>query len=379
MNTRILWGSALLLALATGAAQAYTTKSGAVGGQTWTAGTYYVNGNLSVASGTVLTLEPGVVVKVLTSRAVDCNGRLVAVGTESQPIIWTSRDDNSVGETIAESDGVPAPGDWRGMEINGYSTATGSALLEHCHFRYGGQVASGAPNSNLYFYYADSASVRQCTFSLSQQHGLRLHITSPHLEDCAFQDNTGHGISGTSGGSPLIRDCTFETNGQYAAYLSGINMGSCGGNGGSGNGTNVLGFSGDVADGHTLSANQPGLPYGLIGATEVSVNTVFTLGAGTHIKADPVAQLTVYGALEVAGTADSTVVITSIKDDSVDGDSNADGAATQPAPGDWRGMHVNGYSTSQGILHMSHGRLAYGGNSAGQADSGVYLYYCDDA
>jgi len=99
----------VLLGLGAGLAQAYTTKTGAVGGQTWSAGTCYVSGNLSVAAGTVLTLEPGVIVKVLTSRAVDVNGRLEAVGTESQPIIWTSRDDDSVGETIAGSDGVPAP------------------------------------------------------------------------------------------------------------------------------------------------------------------------------------------------------------------------------------------------------------------------------
>lgn len=369
----------LLACLLSGGAQAYTTKTGAVGGQTWTAGTYYVSGNLSVAAGTTLTLEPGVIVKVLSSRVVGLDGRLVAVGTESQPIIWTSRDDNSVGEVISGSDGLPAPGDWRGMEINGYSTATGSALLEHCIFRYGGQVASGNPNSNLYLSYPDSATVTQCRFESSLHHGMRLLQASPRLEACVFHANGEHGISGTTGGTPSIWNCSFTNNGTYAANLSGVNMGSGGGNSGSGNGTNVLGFSGDVADGHTLQANEPGLPYGLIGATDVVSGRSYTLAPGVRIKATSTAQLTVTGTLHVAGTADSLVVITSIHDDSVDGDSNANGAATSPAPGDWRGIQCNGYSTAMGEVYLDWLRLCYGGNSAGTADADLYLHYADAA
>ncbi|MFA7330321.1 MAG: right-handed parallel beta-helix repeat-containing protein [Candidatus Delongbacteria bacterium] len=356
---------------------AYTTKTGAVGGQTWSAGTYYVSGNLTVAAGTTLTLEPGVIVKVLASRVVDIDGALVAVGTESQPIIWTSRDDDSVGEAISGSDGVPAPGDWRGMEINGYSTATGSALLEHCIFRYGGQVASGNPNSNLFLNYPDSAELRNCRFSQSLKNGLRLAAASPLLEACAFQSNLEHGLSGTTGGTPTIRACTFTDNGLYAAYLSGINMGSGGGNSGSGNGTNLLAFSGDVADGHRLSANEPGLPWGLLAGTEVANGRTYTLGAGVRIKVLAAAELTVTGTLLVQGAPDSLVVLTSVHDDSVDGDSNSNGAATSPAPGDWRGIFVNGYSGNAGVLAMDHARVCYGGNSTGQADACLALSYAD--
>src|SRR3989338_6795528 len=85
---------------------------------TWTLGnTYYLNvdNNVDVA-GCMLTIQPGAVVKFKTGGTtylyVTNSGILVAKGTSAQKIIFTSRNDDSVGEIVAGSTGIPNKGDY---------------------------------------------------------------------------------------------------------------------------------------------------------------------------------------------------------------------------------------------------------------------------
>jgi RHS repeat-associated protein len=70
----------------------------------------------------------------------------------------------------------------------------------------------------------------------------------------------------------------------------------------------------------------------------------------------PDSDLNVYGTLLSQGTADSPVYITSIKDDSVGGDTNGDGNASVPAPGDWYRIEI--YS---GSVEFDQTIVRYGG------------------
>ncbi|MBS3061103.1 MAG: hypothetical protein J4215_00810, partial [Candidatus Diapherotrites archaeon] len=84
----------------------------------WLTGTtYYLNVDNNVdVKGCMLTIQPGVVVKFKTGGTtyinVTTNGILKAQGSSDSKIIFTSRDDNSVGASVAESDGVPQKADY---------------------------------------------------------------------------------------------------------------------------------------------------------------------------------------------------------------------------------------------------------------------------
>jgi hypothetical protein len=64
----------------------------------------------------------------------------------------------------------------------------------------------------------------------------------------------------------------------------------------------------------------------------------------------------VKGRLNIDGTNANKVYFTFIKDDTIAGDTNNDGSATSPAPGDWSNTRV----LSGGVLNINHADLSYG-------------------
>lgn len=79
-------------------------------------------------------------------------------------------------------------------------------------------------------------------------------------------------------------------------------------------------------------------PYVINFPTTVYPGATLSIDPGVVVKFEGSGSLVVEGALQAAGTTSEKIHFTSIKDDSVGGDTNADGASTLPSVSDWQGI-----------------------------------------
>ena len=88
---------------------------------TLNAGTYYMDGSITIPTGKVLTVEPGVVIKAKArfNGEIIVQGKLNAIGTATAPIVFTSYTDSSAGY-------------WRGILV----TSTGEMVGDNIKIRY---------------------------------------------------------------------------------------------------------------------------------------------------------------------------------------------------------------------------------------------------
>ena len=117
------------------------THSGTISSnQEWLSGfVHEITGSLTVNPGVTLTIDPGAIVKLSGYADFTINGSLVADGTLTQPIIFTSLlDDTHGGDTNGDGAATaPSAGDW------GRIVVSGSADFNHAQVLYGGGTASG--------------------------------------------------------------------------------------------------------------------------------------------------------------------------------------------------------------------------------------------
>ena len=101
-----------------------------------------------------------------------------------------------------------------------------------------------------------------------------------------------------------------------------------------------------------------GSTYRISGTLTISNGGSLTIPPGTVLKMESGASIVVNsgGTLDALGTRAAPIVITSVRDDSVSGDTNGDGGATIPQPGDWEEIRNNG-----GTMNLAHVTALYGG------------------
>lgn len=353
-----------------------------------------VDSALTILAGETLTLDPGVAIKFESGSALDVEGAIEALGSAQEPVTFTSlRDDSIGGDTNADGAATtPSPGAWSGINITSPNLAS---TLDHTEIAYAGTYAAiditgGASptisNSNIhhasgngiYAYGGASPHIFNNNISDTEGNGIGFDTnvsdsfaSAVDIHDNTVRDNFGAGIYVTTFGSDsvgvsLSGNLALDNGGDAIAYngYAGTLPPDIDENPQpQGNGLDALRVTGNVDSG---SWQDPGYPLVVDGGLKVLTGGSLELDPGLNLKFMPGGGLIdVDGALRVKGTAADPVVLTSIKDDSAYGDTNADGWTTLPAPGDWRGIRFNAGSGSTGNRStIEHAKITFGGGAS---------------
>ena len=100
-------------------------------------------------------------------------------------------------------------------------------------------------------------------------------------------------------------------------------------------------------------------PYVIDGNLTVAPGVTLTIETGVIVKFDDGIGLTVNGILIAQGEEGDEIFFTSLKDDTVGSDTNGDGDASSPAPGDWSQIWINDGSE----VALTHTTLRHGGHA----------------
>ncbi|MBR5591923.1 MAG: InlB B-repeat-containing protein [Kiritimatiellae bacterium] len=126
--------------------------------------------------------------------------------------------------------------------------------------------------------------------------------------------------------------------------------------------TQKTALSGTISSDKKLSR---GSVYRVSGTLTIASGATLTIPAGTVLKMESGATINVNSGatLKAEGTRAQPIIMTSIKDDSVGGDTNGDGNKTMPQPGDWHQIRVAGGTFNASNLSMLY--LSNGNNQGG--------------
>ncbi|MDD8017939.1 MAG: right-handed parallel beta-helix repeat-containing protein [Bacteroidota bacterium] len=310
--------------------------------------TYVLLEDLTINSGTNVTVDPGIVLKFNTSTGIYVNGGFKAKGTTSggQVIFTSLKDDNYgnsgaplPGDTNGDGNGsAPAVGDWYTIRFQATSDDVFS-LIDSCIVKFGGGNTYGAVT------YTDAGStLSNSTLSDSYNFGVKCENSStPLVNNVAIANCRLDPIAMSLKANPTFTAITFTANGS-----KGIRI-----------------LEGTLSSNATLAkrdvAGINNIAY-IVDNLTISPNAVLTIAPGVVIKlSNYYNAISVQGALVANGTPSQKIVFTSFKDDSNGGDTNNDGNSSSPNRGDWNVIDFSA-SSADSLNIMRHCVFRYGGN-----------------
>jgi len=307
------------------------------GNHTWANhGVPYILGgaHFEVIDGDSLTIEAGCSLKFAGNYQFQVSGTLIADGTVSDKITFTSNQP------------TPAPGDWYQIY---FVNADPGCLMDNCSVQYG-----GSSYASVYIYGdGENVTIQNSEISYSATSGVGVIANAdPLIQNCIISNNQEYGISCHFGYStPFISDCVLENNGNYAmnVWAPGVTL---------------------LTGNFTISGNSPNAVYVNTGSvstcTWINPTVPYVIGGNITVTDGQALTIEPGNTLKFAGNYQFQVNGTLIADGSTDQITFTSNAAT-PSPGDWRRIYF--VNPEPGCL-MDNCLIQYGGSST----SNVYIY-----
>lgn len=411
------WIKSFLAFLLLAVASSFTTTAGAAvvihdgtlsADETWVrTDIHVIETGVSVPVDVTLTIQSGAIIKFKTTAYLYIYGTLLAAGTVTEKITFTSYKDDYGGNTNGDVTGIVANnGDWGGIEFRGASELSEISYIE---VRFGGagayndtavQVAGTSPtlanilvenSAGVGVKIANTAALlRDSVVRNNDGDGILIGSVSsnPELTGNTIKDNAGIGVNVVGDSKPILDFNIIEGNTSYGVYyastitiappltnntirLNGWAMqvplsvvpSSTDNNNISANINNHIVVTGSSST-HTtrnlkLSHKDVYLMYGTM-----FFDHDLIISPGVIIKIASRGNIYIGGSSTIVGTENERIIITSAKDDSAGGATNGQ---TNPTSGYWYGVNLGGGSLD--IHRMAYTDIRYGGyNGVGLLD-----------
>jgi RHS repeat-associated protein len=305
---------------------------------------YILTTDVTVDSGATLTVEPGVVVMGRSLSDLIVKGRLEAIGSAEQPILFTSEIDT-------------APGQWPGLIFDG-----GAGNLRHATVRYGGQGSNIGVIGNILVRNVTDGEVRiESSRIISagnpsgniQDFGLRVDNSHVLVNDTLFSGNGNHPdlpdyalYAATAGTVVTLTNNVFQNNVGRPLAITAENLHRVSGNSFSGNSLDRVEIRGGTVAADARLAVESGLQaYQITLNMLVPAGVTLTVEPGVVVMAGSSVRLEVEGHLQAVGTPVAPILFTSVLDS---------------GPGEWPGLFFDGGTGRLRQVTVRYGGLANG-------------------